>query len=86
MKDKSASSANAMISMTVAMLAIIVPMIPAIGIGIWGAVVGSLLLTLLAGALALAAGAVVLLVGLQVAVVRLDARYPDAFQKVRDHL
>ncbi|ATG54200.1 hypothetical protein CFK41_04945 [Brachybacterium ginsengisoli] len=86
MKDKSASSANAMISMTVAMLAIIVPMIPAIGVGIWGAVVGSLLLTLLAGALALAAGAVVLLVGLRIAVVRLDARYPDAFQKVRDHL
>lgn len=86
MKDKSASSANAMIAMSIAMLSIIVPMLPAIGIGLWGAIVGSLPLTLLAGVLALLAGALVLLVGLRIAVARLDARYPDVFQKVRDHL
>lgn len=85
MKDKSASSSNAMIAMTVAMLGVFVPLIPAIGVGIWGAVVGSLALTLLAGVLALIAGAVVFLVGLRIAVVRLDARYPDVFQKVRNH-
>lgn len=86
MKDKSASSSNAMIAMTVAMLGVFVPLIPAIGVGIWGAVVGSLALTLLAGALALVAGAIVFLVGLRIAVVRLDARYPDVFQKVRHHV
>ncbi|MGO1599269.1 MAG: hypothetical protein ACTHX0_06495, partial [Brachybacterium sp.] len=86
MKDKSASSSNAMIAMTVAMLGVFVPLLPAIGVGIWGAVVGSLPLTLLAGALALVAGAVMFLVGLRIAAVRLDARYPDVFQKVRNHL
>src|SRR5699024_12298848 len=53
MKDKSASSSDAMIAMAVAMLGVFVPLLPAIGVGIWGAVVGSLTLTLLAGALAL---------------------------------
>lgn len=86
MKDKSASSSNAMIAMTVAMVGVFVPLIPAIGIGIWGAVSGSLPLTLLAGVLALVAGAIVFLVGLRIAVVRLDARYPDVFQKVRNHV
>ncbi|MDN5601235.1 MAG: hypothetical protein L0G52_11950, partial [Brachybacterium sp.] len=60
--------------------------LPAIGVGIWGAVVGSLPLPLLAGALALVAGAVMFRVGLRIAAVRLDARYPDVFQKVRNHL
>ena len=86
MKDKSASSSNAMIAMTVAMLAVFVPLLPALGVGIWGAVVGSMALTVLAGVLALVAGAVVFLVGLRIAVVRIDARYPDLFQKVRAHV
>ena len=86
MKDKSASSSNAMVAMTVAMVGVFVPLIPAIGVGIWGAVSGSLALTLLAGVLALVAGVVVFLVGLRIAVVRLDARYPDVFQKVRNHV
>src|SRR5699024_11813111 len=56
--DLSASSSNAMIAMAVAMLGVFVPLLPAIGVGIWGAVVGSLTLTLLAGALALVGGTV----------------------------
>ena len=86
MKDKSASSSNAMIAMTVAMLGVFVPLLPAIGVGIWGAVTGSMVLTILAGVLALVAGVVVFLVGLRISVVRLEARYPDMFQKVRDHV
>ena len=86
MKDKSASSSNAMIAMTVAMLGVFVPLLPAIGVGIWGAVVGSVALTILAGVLALVAGVVVFLVGLRISVVRLEARYPDLFWKVRDHV
>ncbi|ATG51341.1 hypothetical protein CFK38_07215 [Brachybacterium vulturis] len=86
MKDKSASSSNAMLAMAVAMVGVFVPLLPAIGVGVWGAIVGSLALTLLAGALALVAGAVMFLVGLRIAAVRLDARYPDVFQKVRNHL
>ena len=86
MKDKSASSSNAMIAMTVAMIAVFVPLLPAIGVGIWGAVTGSMVLTILAGVLALVAGIVVFLVGLRISLVRLEARYPDMFQKVRDHV
>ena len=86
MKDKSASSSNAMIAMTVAMLGVFVPLLPAIGVGIWGAAAGSVALTILAGVLALVAGIVVFLVGLRISVVRLEARYPDMFQKVRDHV
>ena len=86
MKDKSASSSNAMIAMTVAMLGVFVPLLPAIGVGIWGAAAGSVALTILAGVLALVAGVVVFLVGLRISVVRLEARYPDMFQKVRDHV
>ena len=86
MKDKSASSSNAMIAMTVAMLGVFVPLLPAIGVGIWGAAAGSVALTILAGVLALVAGIVVFLVGLRISVVRLDARYPDLFWKVRDHV
>ena len=86
MKDKSASSTNAMIAMTVAMLAVFVPLLPAIGVGIWGAVVGSMALTVLAGVLALVAGVITFLVGIRISVVRLDARYPDVFQKVRAHV
>ncbi|WP_394215324.1 hypothetical protein [Brachybacterium vulturis] len=86
MKDKSASSSNAMLAMAVAMVGVFVPLLPAIGVGIWGAVVGSLALTLVAGALALVGGAVMFLLGLRIAATRLDARYPDVFQKVRHHL
>ena len=86
MKDKSASSSNAMIAMTVAMLGVFVPLLPAIGVGIWGAAAGSVALTILAGVLALVAGIVVFLVGLRISVVRLEARYPDLFWKVRDHV
>ncbi|MGP9538912.1 hypothetical protein ACT3SP_12930 [Brachybacterium sp. AOP43-C2-M15] len=86
MKDKSASSSNAMIAMTVAMVVVFVPMLPALGVAVWGAVVGSAALMAVAGLLALLVGVVMLLVGLRIAVVRLDARYPDVFQKVRDHV
>ena len=71
MKDKSASSSNAMIAMTVAMLAIAVPLLPAIGVGVWGVIVGSLALTVLAGVLAVVAG-VVLLLAAPVRIVALD--------------
>ncbi|WP_422115299.1 hypothetical protein [Brachybacterium sp. UNK5269] len=86
MKDKSASSTNAMLSMTISMVSVFVPLLPAIGVGIWGIVVGSVPLMLVAGLLAVLAGAIVFLVGLRIASVRLDAHYPDVFQKVRDHV
>ena len=86
MKDKSASSSNAMLSMGISMVAVFVPMLPPLGVGIWGAVTDSLVLITVAGALALVIGVVVLLVGLRIASVRLEARYPDIFQKVHDHL
>lgn len=85
MKDKSASSANAMLAMTVSMLVLLVALAPAIGVGIWGAAVGSTGLTLLAGGLAILAGAIVFVVGLLLAERRLEAQYPDLFQKVRDY-
>ena len=81
MKDKSASSTNAMIAMTVAMLAVFVPLLPAIGVGIWGAVVGSMALTVLAGVLALVAG--VITSAHRTVAWMLATRI---FQKVRDHL
>src|SRR5699024_11629242 len=65
-----------LIAMRVAMIAVFVPLLPAIGVGIWGAVTGSMVLTILAGVLALVAGVVVFLVGLRISVVRLEARYP----------
>ena len=86
MKDKSASSSNAMLSMAISMVAVFVPMLPPLGLGIWGAVTGSLVLVSIAGVLALVIGVAVMLVGLRIASARLDARYPDIFQKVRDHL
>ncbi len=86
MKDKSASSSNAMLSMAIAMVTVFVPMLPPLGLGIWGAIVGNPALITGAGVLALVIGVVVLLVSLRIATVRLDARYPDIFQKVRDHL
>ena len=86
MKDKSASSTNAMLTMTIAMVAVFVPQIPTVGLAIWGLVVGSDLLLLVAGILSLAVGIVAFLVGLRIGVARLTSRYPDLFQKVRDFL
>lgn len=86
MKDKSASSTNAMLTMTIAMVAVFVPQIPTIGLTIWGLVIGSDLLLLLAGLLSFAVGVIAFLVGLRIGVVRLTSRYPDLFQKVRDFL
>ena len=86
LKDKSASTGNAMVSMTVTMLAVIVPQLPALGLGIWGAASGNLLLQLGAGLLALVVGVVEFGLGLRIGCARLDARYPDLFQKVRAFL
>lgn len=86
LKDKSASTGNAMVSMTVTMLAVIVPQLPALGLGIWGAASGNLLLQLGAGLLALVVGVVAFGLGLRIGCARLDARYPDLFQKVRAFL
>ena len=84
MKDKSASSANAMIAMTVAMLGVFVPQIPAVGLAVWGLVISSAPLQLAAGVVSLIIGAITFLVGLRIGTVRLRSRYPDLFQKVRD--
>ncbi|MFL0455750.1 hypothetical protein ACH0CV_00140 [Brachybacterium paraconglomeratum] len=86
MKDKSASSSNAMLSMAISMVTVFVPMLPPLGLGIWGAIAGNLTLITGAGVLAIVIGVAVLLIGLRIATVRLDARYPDIFQKVRDHV
>nr|WP_245354725.1 hypothetical protein [Brachybacterium sacelli] len=86
MKDKSASSANAMLTMTIAMVAVFVPQIPTIGIAIWGLVVGSEVLLLVAGLVSLVLGVVAFLVGMRIGTVRLEARYPELFWKVRDFL
>ncbi|MFC0673045.1 hypothetical protein [Brachybacterium hainanense] len=86
MKDKSSSTSNAMIAMAVGMIGIWIPQIPAIGVGIWGAVVGSLGLQILAGAIALIAGIITIVVGIRVAASILDRRMVDLFQKVRAFL
>lgn len=86
MKDKSASSANAMLSMGAAMLVLLVPQLPALGLAIAGLVTGSLALQVGAGVLALVVGAVLLVVALRFAERRLERRYPDLFQKVRAFL
>ncbi|MGP5625207.1 hypothetical protein [Brachybacterium alimentarium] len=86
MKDKSASSANAMLTMAIAMAAVFVPQIPTIILAIWGLVVGSEMLLLVAGLVSVVVGVVAFLVGLRLSVVRLQAHYPDLFQKVRDYL
>lgn len=83
MKDKSASSANAMLSMAVTSAAVGVPQIPAIGLAIWGLLGGGPLIELLAGIVAVVIGAVVLVVGLRLGSARLERSYPELFQKVR---
>ena len=86
MKDKSASSGNAMLAMTIASLGVFVPMLPAIGLAVWGLIVGSLLIQVIAGAVSVITGVIVFVVGLKISVARLDRRYPDLFQKVRSHV
>jgi ABC-2 type transport system permease protein len=86
MKDKSASSANAMLAMGLAMAMVAVPQIPAIGVAIWGLAVGSATIQLVAGLVSLVTGVVAFLVGLRIGTVRLESRYPDLFQKVRAFL
>lgn len=86
MKDKSASSANAFLGMGAASLGVFVPQLPAIGLAAWGVLGGGPLIQGLAGLLSLIIGIVVLWVGVRIGSARLDARYPDLFQKVRDHL
>lgn len=86
MKDKSASSSNAMIAMAVAMVVIWIPQLPAFAVAIWGSATGSSLLQTLGGVIALVVGAVVVVVGLRVAARILDRRAVDLFQKVRHHV
>lgn len=86
MKDRSASSASAMIAMLLATAAVFVPQLPAIGIAIWGLVVDSPMILVGAGALSVVIGLVVLLVGLRLAERRLEAHYVDVFQRVRHHV
>ncbi|MGY5766641.1 hypothetical protein ACXET9_15775 [Brachybacterium sp. DNPG3] len=86
MKDKSASSSNAMLNMGLTMAVLAVPQLPAAGLAVWGVLSGSLLIQLIAGIVSLLVGAVVFLVGLRIGTVRLEAHYPDLFQKVRAYL
>lgn len=86
MKDKSASNANAFISMGLTMLAVVVPQLPAIGLALWGVLGGSLLVQALAGVVSMVTGAVVLWLGVRIGAKRLDDHYADLFQKVRDHV
>lgn len=86
MKDKSASSGNAMLSMTVASLGLFVPQLPAIGVAIWGLIVSSVAIQVIAGVMSVVIGAVAFVVGAKLATAQLSRRYPDQFQKVRDHV
>lgn len=84
MKDKSANSASAMLTMSVGMIGVWIPQIPSIGIGIWGVLVGSALIQLVAGLLAIVLGALTLWLGVYVGAKILDRRYVALFQKVRN--
>lgn len=86
MKDRSASSANAMIAVAVGMLAVTVPQLPAAAVVVWGLVTGSSGIVLVGGVLSLLTGIVLLVVGVGLAERRLERRYPDLFQKVRAHV
>lgn len=83
MKDRSASTAAAMLSMGAGMAALIIPQLPAAGIAIWGAVTGSQQILLAGAAVAFVVGIVLLVVGVRVAERILARRYVDVFQKVR---
>ena len=86
MKDKSASSGNAMLAMTIASLGLFVPQLPAIGVAVWGLITADPAIQLIAGAMSVGLGAVAFVVGAKIATARLDRRYPDLFQKVRNHV
>lgn len=82
MKDKSASNANALLAMLLASLGVLAPQIPAIAVTVWGLIVGSQTVLLVAGLLSLLGGAVMLWVGLRIGTARLERSYPDLFQRV----
>lgn len=86
MKDKSAASGAAYLTMLMGLVAALVPQIPAIAVAIVGLVTGSQLLLLVAALLAFAAGVVAFLVVPGRAGAMLDRRYPEVFVKVRDFL
>lgn len=83
LKDRSSGSANAMIASFAAMLGMWVPQIPAIILGIWGIVAGSLVIQLLAGLVSVVCGALALWLCLSIASRILERTYVDVFQKVR---
>lgn len=83
MKDKSASSGNAMIAMLLGMVAVWVPQLPAVALAIAGLITGILPLQLAAGAVSLLMGGLTLILLLRRASRILDRRYADLFQKVR---
>lgn len=86
MKDKSAASGAAYLTMLMGLVAALVPQIPAIAVAIVGLVTGSQLLLLVAALLAFAVGVVAFLVVPGRAGAMLDRRYPEVFVKVRDFL
>lgn len=83
LRDRSASSANAMIASFAAMIGVWVPQIPAIVLAVVGLVTGSTALQLLAGGVSTACGAMALWMCVRGAARILDRRYVDLFQKVR---
>ena len=86
MKDKSATSGAAFLTMLAATGAALVPQLPGIVLGIVGLAVGRDGMVLLAGVLALLVGAVLVLLVPRRAGALLDRRYPDVFVTVRDFL
>jgi ABC-2 type transport system permease protein len=86
MKDRSSSSASAMIAMLLATAGVFVPQLPALGVAIWGLVVDSSTILTGAGVLSVVIGIVVLVVGLLLAERRLRDHYVDVFQRVRHHV
>lgn len=86
LKDKSANSANALISTFGAMLGLWVPQLPAIALAITGLVLGNEVLQLTAGFVAVLCGGLALWLCVRGAARILDRRYVDLFQKVRAFL
>ncbi|MDO5662980.1 MAG: hypothetical protein Q4G40_09810 [Brachybacterium sp.] len=83
MRDKSASSANAMLAMGVGSIGLWIPQIPALVLAIWGLVTGSAALQISGAIVSLVTGAVVCILGVLFAARILRARYPEIFQKVK---
>ncbi|PWH07846.1 hypothetical protein DEO23_04365 [Brachybacterium endophyticum] len=86
MKDRSSSSASAMVAMLAATAGVFVPQLPALGIAIWGLVAQAPMIVLAAGMLSLAIGIIVLVFGLRLAEKRLESGYVDLFQRVHHHV